>query len=70
MTKRQERALVAVGHGVLVIAYHMLKQRAGCEGLGGGYFDRQNTEYLQRRLIRRPERLGSKLMVEPVAEAA
>lgn len=34
-TKGQKRALVAVGHSILVIAYHILKRRAGHEELGG-----------------------------------
>ncbi|MFN2413671.1 MAG: IS110 family transposase, partial [Pyrinomonadaceae bacterium] len=62
--------LVAVGHSILVIAYHILKRRAGYEELGGDYFDRQSTERLQRQLIRRLERLGLKVVVEPMAEAA
>jgi transposase len=69
-TKGQKRALVAVGHSILVIAYHMMKRRAGYEELGGDYFDRQSTEHLQRRLIRRLERMGLKVVVEPLAEAA
>jgi transposase len=69
-TKGQKRALVAVGHSILVIAYHILKRRAGYEELGGDYFDRQSTEHLQRRLIRRLERMGLKVVVEPVAQAA
>jgi transposase len=69
-TKGQKRALVALGHSILVIAYHMMKRRADYEELGGDYFDRQSTEHLQRRLIRRLERLGLKVVVEPLAEAA
>jgi transposase len=69
-TKGQKRALVAVGHSLLVIAYHILKRRVGYEELGGDYFDRQHTEHLQRHLIRRLERLGLKVVVESVAEAA
>jgi transposase len=68
--KGRKRALVAVGHSILVIAYHMMKRRADYEELGGDYFDRQHTEHLQRRLIRRLERLGLKVVVEPLAEAA
>jgi transposase len=68
--KGQKRALVAVGHSILVIAYHILNRRAGYEELGGDYFDRQSTERLQRQLIRRLERLGLKVVVEPMAEAA
>jgi transposase len=69
-TKGQKRALVAVGHSILVIAYHILKRRAGYEELEGDYFDRQSTQHLQRRLIRRLERLGLKVVVEPMAHAA
>jgi transposase len=69
-TKGQKRALVAVGHSILVIAYHMMKRRASYEDLGGDYFDRRSTEHLQRRLIRRLERLGLKVVVEPLEEAA
>jgi transposase len=68
--KGQKRALVAVGHSILVIAYHILKRRADYEELGGSYFDRRSTERLQRQLIRRLERLGLKVVVEPMAEAA
>jgi hypothetical protein len=69
-TKGQKRALVAAGHSILVIAYHILKRRAAYEELGEAYFDRQSTEHLQRRLIRRLERLGLKVVVKPVAQAA
>ncbi|MDT5271369.1 MAG: hypothetical protein QOH49_3555 [Acidobacteriota bacterium] len=48
----------------------MMQRRAGYEELGGDYFDRQSTERLRRRLIRRLERLGLKVVVEPMAEAA
>jgi transposase len=68
--KGQKRALVAVGHSILVIAYHMMKRRSGYEELGGDYFDRQSTERLQRRLIRRLERMRPKVVAEPMAEAA
>jgi transposase len=67
--KGQKRALVAVGHSILVIAYHVMKRRAGYEELGD-YFDRRSTERLRRRLIRRLERLGLKVVVEPVVQAA
>lgn len=68
--KGQKRALVAVGHSILVIAYHILRQRVGYKELGGDYFDRQHTEGVWRHLIRRLERLGLKVTVEPLAEAA
>jgi hypothetical protein len=69
-TKGQKRALVAVGHSILVIAYHILKRRADSRELGGDHFDQQTTEHLQQRLIRRLKRMGLKVVVEPVAQAA
>jgi transposase len=69
-TKGQKRALVAVGHSILVIAYHIVKRQVGYQELGGDYFDRQSTQHLQQRLIRRLERLGLKVVVEPMAQAA
>lgn len=69
-TKGQKRALDAVGHSILVIVYHVLQQRAGYREMGGDYFDRQHTERIQRNLIRRLERLGLKVTVEPLEVAA
>lgn len=69
-TKGQKRAPVAVGHSILVIAYHMMKRQAGYEESGGDYFDRQSMQHLQRRLIRRLERMGLKVTVEPMSQAA
>jgi transposase len=66
----KKKALVAVGHSILVIAYHMLKHRASYHELGGDYFDRQNVEAQRARYIRRLEALGLKVNVEPLSEAA
>ncbi len=68
--KGKKRALIAVGHSILVIIYHVLKQRASYQELGGDYFDKQNTEKLRARLIRKLESLGVKVTVEMMAEAA
>lgn len=68
--KGKKRALVAVGHSILVIAYHMLKQRASYQELGGDYFDRQNVETLRSRLIRKLASLGMKVTVEELSGAA
>lgn len=68
--KGKNRALIAVGHSILVIIYHVLANRTSYQELGGDYFDRQNVEQQRLRLIRRLESLGMKVTVEPVAEAA
>lgn len=66
----KKKALVAVGHSILVIAYHILKNRASYHELGGDYFDRQNVESQRARYIKRLEALGLKVSVEEASEAA
>ena len=59
-----------MGHSILVIAYHILKNRASYHELGGDYFDRQNVESQRARYIKRLEALGLKVSVEEASEAA
>jgi transposase len=59
-----KRAAVAVGHSILVIAYHLLKQGVPYEELGAGYFDARNHAALRRQLVQRLERLGCKVTIE------
>jgi transposase len=59
-----KRAAVAVGHSILVIAYHLLKQGVPFEELGAGYFDARNHAALRRQLVQRLERLGCKVTIE------
>jgi transposase len=59
ITRRGKRkALVAVGHSILVIAYHILEQKSNYHELGGDYFDRQNAEAQRARYIRKLAALG------------
>ena len=66
----KKKALVAVGHSILVIAYHVLKNRASYQELGGDYFERRNVEKQRNRLIRQLESLGLKVTVEEIGVAA
>jgi transposase len=66
----KKRAVVALGHTLLVIVYHVLKDRATYEDLGADYLDRLEPERLTRQLVRRLERLGHKVTLEPKEEAA
>ena len=54
----KNKALVAVGHSLLVIIYHVLAQRANYRELDGDYFDRQYQQTQRQRLIKRLEALG------------
>ena len=66
----KKKALVAVGHSMLVMVYHVLQNRVGYQELGGDYFDRRTVDKQRKRLIRQLESLGVKVTVEEVQEAA
>jgi transposase len=66
----KKKALVAVGHTILVIVYHVLARQMSYNELGGDYFDKQNVEMQRKRLIRRLEATGLKVTVEEVQNAA
>jgi transposase len=59
------RALVAVGHRILVMAWHVLSKHASYQELGSDSFDRCDAQAYRRKLIRKLEALGLKVAVEP-----
>ena len=67
--KGKKRAIVAVGHTILVIVFHMLKNQQPYRDLGAEYFDRRNAEQLKRSLVRRLERLGVQVSIVSTAPA-
>ena len=66
----KKKALVAVGHSILVIAYHVVQMRTKYQDLGGDYCERRNVATQRKRLIRQLESLGVKVTVEEMKEAA
>ena len=56
--KGKLRAVMAVAHSVLMIIYHMLKEKKPYEERGANYFDRLDAEQVQRYHVRRLEQLG------------
>jgi len=66
----KKRALIAVGHSILVIVYHMLKARTKYADLGGDFFDHLEPKRLTRYHVMRLERLGYKVTLEPWGTAA
>ena len=66
----RKKALVAVGHSLLVIIYHVLQNRAGYAELGGNYFDSLQVDRQRKRLIKKLASLGVKVTVEALSEAA
>jgi len=66
----KKKAVVAVGHSILVIAYHILKDGTTYRDLGQDYFDRRDTARIQERLLGRLRALGLHVTVEAMAPAA
>ncbi len=62
-----QRAAVAVGHSIPVIAWHLLTTGEPYHDLGGDYFDkRRNSASRQRRLVAQLEAMGHTVTLEPV----
>jgi len=67
-TKGETKAIFAVAHTMIVIAWHILAADATYEELGADFFERRtNTEARQRHLVRQLEALGHKVTLEPAA---
>ena len=62
------RAVLAVGHSVLVAFYHMLTRHEPYHEpyheLGADYFEGRQREHVQRRLVHRLEHLGYAVTLE------
>lgn len=61
----RKRAVVAVGHAILVIAYHLLSDGTRYEDLGGTYFDARDRDAVRRRAVQRLEALGYHVELKP-----
>ena len=64
------RALGAVKHSILCACWHMLKNGELYRDLGGDYFRKRDPERQTRRLVAQLERLGHKVTLEALPEAA
>ncbi len=63
----KSRAAVAVGHTILVIAFHLLRDGTTYRDLGSTYFDQLDREHVERRLVHRLRDLGYRVTLEPIA---
>ena len=54
----QKKAVVAVGHSLLVSAYHMLRRQQTYTEVGAAHFDRRSSAAKARRLLEPLAKLG------------
>lgn len=66
----KKKAAVAVGHSILVIAYHLLRDHTTYHDLGPDYFDQRQSEALRKRLVHRLQALGFSVSLTPLPQAA
>jgi transposase len=68
--KGKKKTIVAVAHSMLTIAYAILKSGKPYRDLGADYFDRLNSQGLQKRLVNKLTNLGFEVTLTPKSEPA
>jgi transposase len=66
----KKRAIVAVGHSILVIAYHLLHKREPYCELGHDFFDQRKRDATVRHLLHRLDKLGIEVTQVPAPVAS
>jgi transposase len=66
----KKRAIVAVGHSMLVMMYHMLRDKVEYQELGPDYLDKLQPLRLTTYLVKRLESLGHKVTLAQADQAA
>lgn len=62
----RKRAAVAVGHSILVIAYHLIQRGEVYQDLGAHYFESQPPEKTKQHLVKRLQQLGYQVTLQPL----
>ena len=60
-----KRAAVAVAHSILVIIYHLLKNQTTYQEKGETFFEEQERQGTEKRLVRQLSRLGYQVELQP-----
>ena len=63
----KKKAALAVGHSILVIAWHLLANDCDYQDLGGDYFVRRDADRARQRAVAQLQALGYQVTLEPLA---
>jgi transposase len=63
----KKKAAMAVGHSILVIAWHLLTDDCDYADLGGDYFVRRDTDRARQRAVAQLQALGYQVTLQPLA---
>lgn len=66
----RKKAIVAVGHTMLVMAYHMIKNRLLFKELGDDYFEKMGKETMARYMVKRLKKLGYQVELDQLKKVA
>ena len=66
----KKKAILAVAHSILIMAYHMLQDKEPYKELGSNFFDKRNVQATTRRMVHRLEQLGYKVNLEALTPIA
>lgn len=64
-----KRAAMAVAHSILTMIYHILRDRTPYQERGDTFFDEQERQAAEKRLVRQLTRLGYQVELQPLAQA-
>lgn len=60
----KKKAVIAIGHKILVMAYHILKDKIGYKELGADYLDKRNKEKVKMYHMNKLVKLGFNVSLE------
>jgi hypothetical protein len=63
----KKKAVMAVGHSILVIAWYLLTDDCDYRDLGGDFFVRRDTDRARQRAIAQLQALGYQVTLRPIA---
>jgi transposase len=63
----KKKAAMAVGHSILVIAWHLLTDDCDYADLGGDYFVRRDADRARQRAVAQLQTLGYQVTLQPLA---
>ena len=66
----RQRAIVAVGHALLEIAFYLITRQQTYTDLGANYYDERDREAVKRRSVHRLEQLGFQVNLVPIVATA
>lgn len=62
----KKKAIIAVGHTILVTIYHLIRDKTEYRDLGSDYFAKHNAPNIIMQAIRQIEKCGLKVVLEPL----